>query len=234
MSEVVRIHSDDEVKSRIQRLASFVGSTTDTLVPTRREQLTFDQQRRLGRYVGSLALVAGNYYDDRTMQGAMDRVVDRLGNEGMLQPNRPVGIRVLWRSKNADAEGNQRLLYGSEVLRETLLEHGIAAHVSPRAEYPFGSKGSESRRALEALNRGAQGFESLLGYGGVRRDPDAGELALIAMIDSNWAGRAFRGVNIHQLRYDDGMVMLNGSGQYAEDFKWIAPSMRETLKQSHD
>lgn len=234
MSEVVRIHGEEEIQSRIQRLAAFVGTTTEALVQTRHEQLSFDQQRRLGRYVGSLALVAGNYYDDKSMQGAMGRAVDGLEREGMLQPNRPLGIRVLWRNRNPDAEGNQRLLYGSEVLRETLLERGIAAHVSPRAEYPYGNKGSESRRALEALNRGAQGYESLLGFGGARSDPLAGELALVAMIDSNWAGRAFTGVNIQQLRHDDGLVMLNGAGQYAEDFKWIAPSIRETLKQSHD
>lgn len=238
MAEITRIHADEEADraGTIRRVLSFVGSAAEGIVPRRNDELTIDQRSRFSRYVGNMALVAGNYYDDSSMQEAMDRAAATMHDEGMLKPERPLGLRVLWSRKEADSEKNQRLLYGSEVLRETLLkDYNISAYISPRAEYPYEASNSpEPMRALEALNRSARGFETLLGFGREKRYPRAGEVGFIAMLDSQWAGRAFKGVNIQQLRHEDGIAVLNGAGYHASEVRWVSPSIRDSLMESHD
>ena len=244
MGELIKLRTETteeyDEPSGIRKIASIGsdilglgGSVADAFVRNRDLDLSPEQKRRFGRMVGNTALVAANFYDRPTMYERMEHVADGLENARMLRKDRPLIIRTVWRTRNPDVEVNQRMLETADVLREVLHDRGVMPHVSARPEYPYGKEGSESSRALEALNRSMRDAERMIGYSEYRPEPLPGDVGYIAMIHSGWA-RAFRGVNAHQLYADDGFVMLNGAGPSVDDIRWIAPSIREILKQPHD
>lgn len=242
MSEVIRLHPGEDQKQvqqqdpgKIRRIVSFGSAIAEAFTPHKSEDLSFDTQRRLGRYVGRVALVPGDHIDDAAMYDAMGVAAHSLEREGMINPNIPLGVRVLWSEKRADSEANQRLLLASEFLRERLqAEHNVAPYVSPKADYLVDRSAPEHLRAVKTLDVSMKRFESLLGYDRNETRPLTGELGFVAVLDSRWAGRAFRGVNIHQLRNEDGLVVLHKTGPQPEDVRFIAPSMRDLTIPSHD
>ncbi len=210
--EIISEHNKEE-PSRFKRIVSLVGSTIDGLSFSQ-EHFDEQQQSRLNRYVGNVALVGADYHDDQEMYQGIARSARSIYQDGLLDGKDSVGIRVIWPDRNPTNEINQRSLYATDFLASLLREdYGARVHIVERPGYVHSGTGSETLRSASVVH------DSLLLHEQEVKNEHAKRLGFIGLVHSRWAHRVFRGfpsklegvpvAKLNAIQPDTGIIMFS-------------------------
>lgn len=189
------------------------------------------QQSRLGRYVGRLMLLGGDHYDAEFTSAAARQAALTMRERGIMRPGIMLGLHSVLSPVREDNNG--RLAETQSALHDTIKDYGVVPLSIAGRVHTSEGVGTATARSYNAVDSLVRKFEAQLGYiPNDETEPD--EVAVVAVVNTRWASRVFRGINYDDFSRPGELAVLRNIGDRSGEHKWLVGEPTSFAVPSHD